>query len=105
MLEEEIEKTGSQLQWPCCLHQYSYTSEQGLTLETPEVVPFRLTQNLIDGCGVAGIEGAFRRTAEVTLAVLRQHRATLVCPAINEWLWPSTKMNAHGCAAAVFTCS
>lgn len=50
---------------------------QGLTLETPEVVPFRLTQNLIDGCGVAGIEGAFRRTAEVTLGVLRQHRNTL----------------------------
>lgn len=42
------------------------------------MVPFRLTQNLVDGCGVCGIEGAFRRTAEVTLGVLRQHRPTLV---------------------------
>jgi serine/threonine-protein kinase ATR len=30
---------------------------QGKTLETPERVPFRLTQNLIDGLGVTGTEG------------------------------------------------
>lgn len=40
---------------------------QGLTLELPEVVPFRLTQNLVDGFGVAGYEGVFRRAAEITL--------------------------------------
>ena len=40
---------------------------QGLTLAQPEVVPFRLTQNMIDGYGVSGIEGVFRRTAEITL--------------------------------------
>jgi serine/threonine-protein kinase ATR len=30
---------------------------QGKGLETPERVPFRLTQNLIDGLGVTGVEG------------------------------------------------
>lgn len=43
---------------------------QGLTLAKPEVVPFRLTQNLIDGFGVTGIEGVFRRTCEITLQVM-----------------------------------
>ena len=43
---------------------------QGLTLARPEVVPFRLTQNMIDAFGVSGQEGVFRRTAEITLQVL-----------------------------------
>ena len=30
---------------------------QGQALETPEVVPFRLTQNIIAGFGVTGVEG------------------------------------------------
>ena len=30
---------------------------QGKKLETPEKVPFRLTQNLIDGLGISGVEG------------------------------------------------
>jgi hypothetical protein len=42
---------------------------QGLTLAKPEMVPFRLTQNLIDGFGVAGIEGTFRHVCEITLQV------------------------------------
>ncbi len=48
---------------------------QGLTLARPEVVPFRLTQNMIDGFGVAGQEGVFRRAAEITL----QARALPAC--------------------------
>ncbi|KAJ9523632.1 hypothetical protein QJQ45_007291 [Haematococcus lacustris] len=52
--------------------------DRGLTLEVPEKVPFRLTQNVVDSFGVAGVEGAFRRSAETTLAVLRQHRSTLM---------------------------
>ena len=51
---------------------------QGLTLATPELVPFRLTQNMVDGFGVTGIEGVFRRSAEAALAVLRDNRAALV---------------------------
>ena len=51
---------------------------QGLTLPTPELVPFRLTQNLLDGFGITGVEGVFRRSAESALAVLRDNRAALV---------------------------
>lgn len=42
---------------------------QGLTLTIPEMVPFRLTQNLVDAFGVSGYEGVFRRACEVTLQV------------------------------------
>ncbi len=42
---------------------------QGLTLEKPEMVPFRLTQNIIDAFGVSGIEGVFQHVAEITLQV------------------------------------
>ncbi|KAK9858036.1 hypothetical protein WJX84_006124 [Apatococcus fuscideae] len=52
--------------------------DKGLTLEKPEMVPFRLTQNIIDAFGVSGIEGVFRRVAEITLQVLRTHRTTLI---------------------------
>ena len=31
--------------------------EKGKTLETPERVPFRLTQNVVDGLGITGVEG------------------------------------------------
>ena len=45
---------------------------QGLTLAIPEMVPFRLTQNLVDAFGVSGYEGAYRRACEVTLQVCTQ---------------------------------
>ena len=35
--------------------------EQGCLLPTPETVPFRLTRDIVDGMGVCGVEGAFRR--------------------------------------------
>ena len=40
-----------------------------MTLEQPEVVPFRLTQNLVDGFGASGMEGVYRKSCEVTLQV------------------------------------
>ena len=48
---------------------HSYHVVQGLTLEQPEVVPFRLTQNLVDGFGASGMEGVYRKSCEVTLQV------------------------------------
>ena len=39
--------------------------DHGLNLETPEKVPFRLTQNLIHTFGVCGPDGVFRRVCEV----------------------------------------
>lgn len=52
--------------------------DKGLTLAAPEMVPFRLTQNVVDGFGVTGVEGAYRRSAETTLGVLRKHRDTIL---------------------------
>lgn len=35
--------------------------EQGKLLPTPETVPFRLTHDVVDGMGIMGVEGVFRR--------------------------------------------
>jgi hypothetical protein len=43
--------------------------EQGLFLQTPERVPFRLTNNIVDGMGAAGVEGTFRRCCETAMQV------------------------------------
>jgi hypothetical protein len=40
-----------------------------MTAQVPEMVPFRLTQNVIDSFGVSGIEGTYRKSAETTLQV------------------------------------
>jgi ataxia telangiectasia mutated family protein len=45
---------------------------------TPEVVPFRLTRDIIDGMGILGVEGPFRRCAERTLDLLRRSHRLLM---------------------------
>jgi serine/threonine-protein kinase ATR len=52
--------------------------DKGLTLPQPEVVPFRLTQNIIDAFGVSGVEGVYRNSFENTLAILRKHRGNIL---------------------------
>ncbi|OSX59349.1 hypothetical protein POSPLADRAFT_1048687 [Postia placenta MAD-698-R-SB12] len=52
--------------------------EKGKTLETPERVPFRLTQNVVDGFGVTGVEGVFRIACEVTMQLLRDNKDALM---------------------------
>ncbi|XP_023004525.1 serine/threonine-protein kinase ATM isoform X2 [Cucurbita maxima] len=52
--------------------------EQGLMLKTPERVPFRLTRDVIDGMGVNGVEGVFRRCCEETLSVMRTNKEALL---------------------------
>ena len=62
-----------------CVHvDFSCLFDKGLELETPEMVPFRLTQNIVDGLGAAGYEGTFMRVCEITLGVLRSHREALM---------------------------
>ncbi|KAH9060944.1 hypothetical protein EDB87DRAFT_1723684 [Lactarius vividus] len=46
--------------------------EKGKTLEVPERVPFRLTQNILDGLGV------FRIACEITMGLLRENKDTLM---------------------------
>lgn len=52
--------------------------DKGLTFEKPELVPFRLTHNMVDAMGAYGVEGPFRLAAELTLRQLRQHMDTLM---------------------------
>uniref|UniRef100_A0A803V4M0 non-specific serine/threonine protein kinase n=1 Tax=Ficedula albicollis TaxID=59894 RepID=A0A803V4M0_FICAL len=40
--------------------------EQGKILPTPETVPFRLTRDIVDGMGITGVEGVFRRRQQST---------------------------------------
>ncbi|KAM7257739.1 hypothetical protein ACFE04_013480 [Oxalis oulophora] len=62
-----------------CVHvDFSCLFDKGLQLDKPELVPFRLTQNMIDGLGITGYEGMFLRVCEITLSVLRSHRETLM---------------------------
>ncbi|NWQ76792.1 ATM kinase, partial [Columbina picui] len=52
--------------------------EQGKILPTPETVPFRLTRDIVDGMGITGVEGVFRRCCEKTMAVMRNSQETLL---------------------------
>ena len=62
-----------------CVHvDFNCLFDKGLTFEKPEKVPFRLTQNMIDGFGVTGVEGVFRKSCEVSLRVLRENKDSLM---------------------------
>uniref|UniRef100_A0A158Q3S9 Serine/threonine-protein kinase ATR n=1 Tax=Dracunculus medinensis TaxID=318479 RepID=A0A158Q3S9_DRAME len=50
---------------------------KGETLAVPEVVPFRLTRNIISGFGVTGVQGAFRYSCETAMRVLRENQEVL----------------------------
>nr|XP_014351298.1 PREDICTED: serine-protein kinase ATM [Latimeria chalumnae] len=52
--------------------------EQGKILPTPETVPFRLTRDIVDGMGIAGVEGVFRRCCEKTMEVMRNSQEALL---------------------------
>ncbi|EDO00751.1 hypothetical protein SS1G_03224 [Sclerotinia sclerotiorum 1980 UF-70] len=46
--------------------------EMGRVLPVPELVPFRLTRDIVDGMGITKTEGVFRRCCEFTLSALRK---------------------------------
>jgi serine-protein kinase ATM len=46
-------------------------------LPVPEMVPFRLTRDIIDGFGISGCEGTFIRASTFALMVLRQEQDTI----------------------------
>lgn len=51
---------------------------RGEDLQVPEVVPFRLTQNMIDAMGVLGSEGPFKKSCEIMLRVMQKEKSTLL---------------------------
>ncbi|KAK8872805.1 Serine/threonine-protein kinase TEL1 [Apiospora arundinis] len=52
--------------------------EMGRILPVPELVPFRLTRDIVDGMGITKTEGAFRRCCEFTLDALREETYTIM---------------------------
>jgi len=62
---------------------------KGVTLARPEVVPFRLTSHMVDGMGVSGCEGIFRKVMEVVCGVLRDNQETL-CSVLEPFLQDPT---------------
>lgn len=52
--------------------------EQGRVLPVPEVVPFRLTRDLVDAMGITKTEGVFRRCCEFTLEALRSESYSIM---------------------------
>lgn len=66
---------------PSSHHRYRnfvFFKNQGLTLARPEIVPFRLTPSMVDGMGLCGFEGVYRRVMETCMSVLRTNRETLL---------------------------
>lgn len=57
---------------------FGISFEQGKLLPTPEHMPFRLTRDIVDGFGIAGVEGVFRRSSEITLSVMRRNKDVLL---------------------------
>lgn len=53
--------------------------DQGLLLPIPETIPFRLTRDIVDGFGVTGVEGIFRKTSEYTYSILRLNHDRVMC--------------------------
>lgn len=51
--------------------------EMGKILPHKELIPFRLTRDMIAPMGVCGVDGAFRKTCEKTMEILRQNEKTL----------------------------
>lgn len=52
--------------------------EKGKRLRVPELVPFRMTQNMVNALGITGTDGLFKITAEKVLTVLQRHKEVLV---------------------------
>lgn len=57
---------------------FGFVFEQSKALRIPEVVPFRLTRDIVDAMGVTGTEGTFERCCEETLKVLRANSEVLL---------------------------
>ena len=52
--------------------------DKALKLAIPEIVPFRLTPNMLDAFGPTGADGIFRSGMESSFEILRQNRETLL---------------------------
>lgn len=61
--------------------------DKGLHLPKPEIVPFRLTANMIDAFGPCGTDGLYSKGLNTTVHTLRENRDTLLSvlePFVND---------------------
>uniref|UniRef100_A0A0K0F940 Serine/threonine-protein kinase ATR n=1 Tax=Strongyloides venezuelensis TaxID=75913 RepID=A0A0K0F940_STRVS len=57
---------------------YNILFNKGELLKIPEIVPFRLTRNIIDGFGPCSVEGHFRTSCELSLSTMRDNKEMLL---------------------------
>ena len=80
-----------------CVHvDFNCLFNKGETFDYPEIVPFRLTHNMVDAMGPLGVEGIFRRACEVCMRVMRHQDDSLmsvlksfIYDPLVEWSKPS----------------
>lgn len=57
-----------------CIHvDFAMLFDKGLKLKVPEIVPFRLTRNMVTAMGIGGYEGVFRGVSEHVLGIMRRN--------------------------------
>lgn len=90
-----------------CVHvDFAMLFEQGRALRIPEVVPYRLTRNIVCGMGVAGYEGVFRCVCETVMTIMRRNSDVLLSM-LESFLydplteWKSAGAETHGAKAGV----
>jgi serine/threonine-protein kinase ATR len=77
--------------------------DKGLHLPKPEVVPFRLTQNMVDALGPTGADGLYTWNLKAAMSTLRDNRDTLLSvlepfvkdPVINWKRYRSQQRGTH----------
>nr|XP_016925337.1 serine/threonine-protein kinase ATR [Drosophila suzukii] len=75
---------------------------QGELLAYPEVVPFRLTRNMIVAMGPLGVEGSYRKCCEITLRLLKQETKTLMSM-LRPFVYDVGAQTRNGAATAKIT--
>lgn len=76
--------------------------DQGRLLSIPELVPFRLTRDIVDGFGITGVDGLFRANCEKVYSVLRTNSDKLMCvlnilkwDPLYSWVMSPLKKHRH----------
>lgn len=92
----------SKVDYSCCSVHFQWSgipwgpSLLRLVLSLFQVVPFRLTRNMINGFGPTGVEGPFRRSCESTLRVMRDNKDTLLTVRLHSTFHRSSSRPSHG---------
>ncbi|CAO3656941.1 unnamed protein product [Mucor hiemalis] len=80
-----------------CVHvDLNMLFDQGRVLAIPEVVPFRLTHNLVDAMGITTYKGTFTSTCDITMNVMLQNKDALTSvfkTLVNSWSTSESSRN------------